>query len=336
MNGRESNPIKHIFIINPASGKGVESKPLSEAVRDACAAAGEVYEIYMTSGVGDAADFVRRKIAEKPSGELWRFYACGGDGTLSEVVDSAANPEGGRPFPGVEIGLVPIGTGNDFVRNFSQPEFFRDITKQLLADAMEIDCYRCEITCEDGRLDIRHAVNMINIGFDCDVCVKTAELKKKKWLPKSLAYIAGIVVTLKKNLGRVITVRRSDGSVTRHEFELVSAANGGWCGGGFHSAPHTSITDGLMDISLIKKVSRTTFLRLVGAYKKGTHLKTRLGKKIVAYMQDSSVTFEPDAPTSLCIDGEIFMAAALTLTAVPKALAFAVPVGSELIPPNQL
>ncbi len=324
--------IKHIFVINPHSGKGVESAPLREAIRDACNVAGADYEIYMTTAVGDATRFVRERIESKPAGEVWRFYACGGDGTLSEVVSGAANLDATRhpgAIPGVEVGCIPIGTGNDFVRNFSQTAFFRDVTKQLLADPMEIDCYLCKYGDTE-----RCAVNMINIGFDCDVVVKMSELKMKRWLPKSLTYIAGVIVTLKKNLGRTITVRRPDGSEVRREFELVSAANGGWCGGGFHSAPKSSLTDGLLDISLIKKVSRTTFIRLVGAYKKGTHLETKLGKQIVAYMQEKSVTFKMDQETDICIDGEVCRADELSLSILPKSIAFALPVGCSYVDDN--
>ncbi|MBQ2709125.1 MAG: hypothetical protein IJF67_12740 [Clostridia bacterium] len=321
--------MKHIFVINPASGKGVEAVPLSEAIRDACEAAGADFEIYLTKAAHDATDFVRARIADKPDGEVRRFYACGGDGTLSEVIAGAANPDAAdRPgsIPGVEVGCLPIGTGNDFVRNFTSPEFFRDVTKQLLADAMEIDCYRCEV----GGIT-RIAVNMINIGFDADVVVKAGEFKKKRWLPKRLAYIAGILSIFRRNEGKTITVRRADGGEVTHEFQLVSAANGGWCGGGFHSAPKSSLTDGLLDISLIRKVSRLDFLRLVGSYKKGTHLETRLGKKVVAYIKEPSVAFTLTEDANICIDGEIYRARGLSLAIMPRAVAFVVPVGCVYI-----
>ncbi|MBQ8249644.1 MAG: hypothetical protein IJY93_07170, partial [Clostridia bacterium] len=167
--------------MNPAAGKGVEASPIIGAIKDACAAAHADYEIYKTTARGDATIFVRNKIKEKPSGEVWRFYACGGDGTFSEVVNGAIN-ENARlspgALPGVEVGCIPIGTGNDFVRNFTSHDFFRDVTKQLLGDATEIDCY----SCGEGR----YGVNMINIGFDCDVVVKAGEFKKRRFMPKGL------------------------------------------------------------------------------------------------------------------------------------------------------
>ncbi len=314
--------MKHFFIINPAAGKGGESSQIVGSIKKACAAVGAEYEIYMTTARGDAINFVRNKISEKPSVETWRFYACGGDGTLSEVVNGAINTDAKHtpgPIPGVEVGCIPIGTGNDFVRNFTSPELFRDVTKQITADLIEIDCY----SCGEGK----YGINMINIGFDCDVAVKASEYKTRKFLPKSLAYIAGVVVMLRKNLGRVIHVTRDDGSEITKEFQLVSAANGGWCGGGFNSAPRCSLNDGLLDISLIDKVTRRDFIKLVGSYKSGKHLETKLGQRIVEYKQSRAVTFEFTEPTNVCIDGEIVKTDKLEISVMPCALTFAIPAG---------
>lgn len=320
------NDIKHIFIINPAAGKGVESKKLADVITDACNAAQVDFQIYRTACAGDAVSFVKKQIDGRVCGEALRFYACGGDGTLSEVVSGAVNREASvkaGALTGVEVGCIPIGTGNDFVRNFSHSEFFSDVTKQILGDAMEIDCY----CCGDGI----YGINMINIGFDCEVVVKAAEFKRKRFIPKKLAYIAGILSVLKKNLGKKIRVRTSGGIDEYKEYQLVSAANGGFCGGGFHSAPGRSLDDGKLDVSLIDKVSRTTFIRLVGAYKKGTHLETKLGKRIVRYMHESSVSFEFSEPANICVDGEIIRRRRIDLSVMPRAVAFVIPVGCEIM-----
>ena len=132
---------------------------------------------------------------------------------------------------------------------------------------------------------------------------------------------------LQKNQGRLIRVRRADGSEVTKEFQLVSAANGGWCGGGFNSAPRRSLEDGLLDVSLIDKVTRRELISLIGSYKKGKHLETKLGKKIVEYTKASSVEFDFSEPTNVCIDGEITKMTSLSLTLVPHAISFVLPVG---------
>ncbi len=317
--------IKHIFIVNPAAGKGIESSSALERIRDACKVSRVEYELHMTEGVGDATRFVRRKIAEKPAGDDYRFYACGGDGTLSEVIAGAIDEALGEPIPNVHIGCIPLGTGNDFIRNFAQSEFFADVTKQLLADPTVVDCFALE---PDSR-ESRYGINMVNIGFDCDVVAKTAEIKKKPFIPKKLAYVMGVAVTLKENLGKTVTVVREDGSESTAEYQLVSVANGGFCGGGFHSAPKSRLDDGLLDVSLIKKVTRLQLLRLIGSYKQGKHLDTRLGRKMVTYAQEKRVTFRFSEEINVCVDGEILPMREVSFRIVPRAVSFLMPVGTQ-------
>ena len=317
---------KHIFIVNPAAGKGPEATKIAEIISDACEACEVACEIHQTTCRGDATAFTAAKIREKPPADEYRFYACGGDGTLSDVVSGAVG-EPGKPLPGISVGCVPIGTGNDFTRNFTQSEFFLDITKQILGEPVVIDCFSVEGDTPESQ---RCGVNMVNIGFDCDVVVKAGELKKRPWLPKSLAYVVGVAIMLKKNRGRTITVVNQDKSELTREFQLVAIANGGFCGGGFHSAPESRLDDGLLDLSLIKKVSRTTFLRLVGHYKNGTHLKTRLGKKVVTYIQTESAELHFPEETNICIDGDILKLHELKLKVIPRSVLFLLPVGVEL------
>ncbi len=306
--------MKHIFVINPAAGKGAEARRLRDAITVTCK--GLDYEIYHTTASRDATSFVRTRIANKPEGEVYRFYACGGDGTLCEVVGGAALAND------VEVGCIPIGTGNDFVRNFTNPEQFINVKSQLDGTTETIDCYKYG----EGE----YGVNMVNIGFDCDVAAKASELKKNSLLPKSLAYIAGVAVLLGKNKGCSIRVVREDGSEVTKEFQLVSAANGAFCGGGFRSAPRSSLSDGLIDVSLIEKVTRTELLTLIGSYKNGTHLETKLGKRVVEYHHAKKVEFDFSEPTNVCIDGEISQMEHLSLEVVPSAIRFVIPSGSTI------
>ncbi len=307
--------MKHIFIINPVAGKGNEWRRILDAINDA-KSSGTDCEIYETTAPRDATCFVRECIKNKPESEIYRFYACGGDGTLSEVVSGAALANG------VEVGCIPIGTGNDFVRNFTEHKAFFDVNKQLRGTATPIDCYSFG--------DNEYGVNMINVGFDCDVAAKASELKRGRLMPKALAYIAGVVVLLRENKGCTIRVIREDGSEHTGKFQLVSAANGGFCGGGFHSAPKSSLSDSLLDVSLIGKVTRLELIRLIGSYKNGKHLETKLGKRVVEYSHAKKIVFEFNEPTNVCIDGEISKMERISLEIEPNAINFVVPEGSKI------
>ena len=98
----------HYFIINPAAGQGKAAK-LVPAIREYMEGEGLPFTIYQTKGVGDAMAYMRYMAKKGPA----RFYACGGDGTLNEVVN------GLKKFPECEVALIPAGTGNDFLRNFT-------------------------------------------------------------------------------------------------------------------------------------------------------------------------------------------------------------------------
>ena len=112
--------IKHVFILNPAAGKREGKESLRSQIEQACLARGVDFVIHVTGQAGEATSFVDAFCTREPDTQL-RFYACGGDGTLSETVNGAYG------HPNAAVGVIPVGTGNDFVRNFSGKQAFLDI-----------------------------------------------------------------------------------------------------------------------------------------------------------------------------------------------------------------
>ncbi len=307
--------MKHCFVINPYAGKGKMTEELNGRIRQVCREAGVDFEIYMTVGEGDATDYVKRTAAGLADGEL-RFYACGGDGTLCEVVCGVMSlPDPDR----VSVGLIPTGTGNDFVRNFTGRDFFFDIEAQLGSSEMRVDLLRC---------NEMYAVNMVNIGFDCEVVCKTVDLKKKKWLPSKTAYVAGLVATLAKKPGVKLTLTIDDRKPIHKEYLLTTYAVGGYCGGGFHSNPNAKLDDGLIDCLVVRDISRTKFVSLVGSYKKGTHMVPKY-ERLLKGIKAKHVQMSFDEPTHISVDGELITTDHLELTVLPGALRFLIPVGAS-------
>lgn len=309
--------MKYCFILNPAAGKGEHTEVLQRSIDSACGERGVDYEVYRTAGVCDATEYVKRRVAEDPS-EQYCFYACGGDGTLCEVVCGVMGlPEGAR----ASVGLIPSGTGNDFVRNFSDRERFFDISAQLDAEPVSIDLLRCNEL---------YAINMINVGFDCEVVVKTAKLKKKKLIPSKLAYVAGLVVTLIRKPGvrmRLVT----DGTERENKPYLLNTyANGCFCGGGFHSNPKASLCDGRIDALFVNNIGRLKFISLVGDYKKGTHLQPKFDS-VLRNEKADTVDLYFDAETNVSVDGEVIRVRELHLSVLQGALRFLMPKGVSLL-----
>lgn len=300
--------MKHIFIINPSAGQGKAVKlipKIEEALKDTEL----IYSIYTTTAGGDTEHFVKESCEKE---EAVRFYVCGGDGSLHEAVNGA------RGFANAEIGLLPMGTGNDFVRNFGSHKDFMDILSQVTGES--IDCDVIEI---NGR----YAVNMANIGFDCDVVAKAMEWKKKPLIKGPFAYVMGIVSMLSKPIGNWMSFRWADGTKLTGRFLLCTIANGKFCGGGFCSSPMAMVQDGLMDVGIVSMLSRRKFIGILPKYKTGEYLDTKLGMQKVIYEKMNSLEIAVPEPMHISIDGEISEFTYLKAEIVPKAFRFIVPSG---------
>lgn len=308
--------IKHIFILNPIAGKGAKQIGLTERIEQACQKHEVDYLIHQTTEIGEATSFVREFCECYPDTEL-RFYACGGDGTLSETVNGAYG------FANVAVGVVPVGTGNDFVRNFDGDRAFLDIEAQLQGKTQKIDLIRY-----NGKL----CVNMINIGFDCEVVKLTAKLKKKKLLSADMGYIAGLVLTLIRKPGVKAYVSVDGGEPEQRNMLLTSVANGAWCGGGFHSSPLSLLGDGVLDMLMIKNVTRIRFLSLVKSYKDGSFVNNTKARRVIDYVKGHTVHYTFDGVQSICVDGEVVEASELEICAEREALCLVLPKGAAYLP----
>ena len=236
--------MRHIFVINPLAGKKGTKQVLEKQILTAGQRLNMEVELYETQYAGDGERFVRSICQEKPDGEPVRFYACGGDGALNEVVNGVFG------YKGVEVGCVPLGTGNDYVRNFSSPADFLNIGNQLQGEAVDSDLimYAEE---NEGRLTApRYCANMFNIGFDCNVVDQTSRVKTWPLINGSFAYLLSVAIILIKKQGADLRVCYEDGSVFDGKLLLIAVANGCFCGGGIKGIPLSILDDGLMDVSL--------------------------------------------------------------------------------------
>lgn len=173
------------------------------------------------------------------------------------------------------------------------------------------------MTCGDSE---RYFVNMMNIGFDCNVVAEVASLKKLPFLHGNAAYIAGVAKTLirkktfrgKVTLEDVVCPDAPETVLPTEQFDqkilLTAAANSRYCGGGFCAAPLASLNDGLMDVLVIKNVTRLQFLTLVGAYRAGSYIDES-GKmpprfsRVLTYRKCRKMTIE--GLELYCLDGEV-------------------------------
>lgn len=310
--------MKTIFVINPEAGQGKNIDMLIETINSTIAKLKADAQVYITKSIGDAEKFVK-SFCEKfgPA----RFIACGGDGTLSEVLNGAIETKG------TEIGVIPIGTGNDFCRNFDKDSGFDNIEGQIMGEAVECDAIKYSTNKRVG-----YCINMFNIGFDCNVADLTQDMKKKPFVSGSMAYFLSILITLIKKKGSDLKIE-IDGKLAHNgKLLLTSLANGCYCGGGIKSNPLASIRDGLININIIRNVTRSKFITLLPLYMKGTFTKVAGIEKYISSLKCQRVTVTPNSgKMRICIDGEIIDAEKTQFEIVHNAFNFVLPYKNAML-----
>lgn len=320
--------MKTVFIINPGAGKGKGIDSLKERIRSASEKTGCEAGIYMTKAPQDAELFARAFTEELacagPDGmpEEGRLIACGGDGTFNEVLNGVLSA---AQHGHISLGLIPIGTGNDFVRNFPEAGDFLDPEAQLLGGDMLCDAIRYHGVL-NGTEQVRYCANMFNIGFDCNVVDMTAALKKYPLIAGSFAYLMGVAITYIRKKGAKLKVELDRKTIVDGPLLLTAIANGGFCGGGVHSSPLASTCDGRMDVNIIYNVGRIDFLKKFPYYAKGTHLDLPDIHEILYCDTCTTARITPlDSTMRLCTDGEIVDAETVEFEMAPGAFRMILP-----------
>lgn len=308
--------MKTVFVINPMAGQGKNTDEFISRIKITAEKLKSDIEIYITKAVGDATVFVNNYCKNHGAA---RFIACGGDGTLGEVVNGAIG------FENAEIGVVPMGTGNDFRRNFKGESKFIDIEAQITGETTKCDAIRYSSVVE-GKEKSGYCVNMFNIGFDCNVADMTAKMKQRPFVSGSLAYFLSIFAILIKKKGANLQIELDGEKRHRGPLLLTSIANGSFCGGGVMSNPLASVKDGLINVNIIYNISRLNFLTKLPFYMKGTHIKLPGIEKVIYTTKCKKVVLTPlSGSMRLCVDGEIEDAGRTEFEIVPGAFNFVLP-----------
>ena len=295
--------MKHLFIINPAAGSRDRTKAYTETIEALCK--GLDYRIEVSKAPGHCRDLAR-EAAE--SGEEYRIYACGGDGTLNEVAAGAAG------YPNAAVTVFSGGSGNDFVKLFSDPKAFFDLEKLLDAEEATFDM----IAMGDDL-----ALNICSVGLDARIGTDVANYKRIPLLQGFRAYAVSTVINLFRCISEHYRVE-VDGQVYDGRFTFVCVCNGRFYGGGFNPVPEADPSDGWLDVLLVDKVNLLQVPFIIGKYKNGRYKEL---KELVRYMRTTQLKVTCDKPTPINLDGELRTAAETTFCLSDKKLRFFYPKG---------
>ena len=295
--------MKHLFIINPAAGSRDRTKSYTEQIKAACE--GLDYTIAVSQAPGDCTRIAREAAL---TGDEYRRYACGGDGTLTEVAAGAAG------FANAAVTAFSGGSGNDFTKLFDQPEAFRDLERLLDCEEVEFDMIRCN---EDL------ALNICSVGLDARIGTDVANYKRLPLLSGFRAYAVSAIINTIRGVSEHYVVE-IDGKIIDAQQTLICACNGRFYGGGFNPVPEADPTDGLLDVLLVTKVNRRKVLAVIGKYKNGEYARY---PELITYYKTKSLKIYCDGPTSINLDGELRVAETVELEIAKEKIRFFYPRG---------
>ena len=291
--------MKTFVICNPAAGGTGDRKTIVKTLRDRLGAV-----VRMTTRKGDAARFARSAITKG----FDYIIAAGGDGTLNEVINGVA-----AKADRIQVGLLPLGTGNDFARTLELPSSIDDNIDILLSQqTTAIDLVRIKSD------RVRYLVNVSAGGFSGLVNEKLTPEVKDTWGP--LAYVRSAAAALPEMHAYRANIVIDGAERLSIDLHNVIIANGRFVAGGLPVAPEADPRDGLFDVILIRKCSKPEMVFLAAQMLLGKHLAS----DAIIWRRAAKISIRSRPKMWFNADGELISNEPAIFQIMPRALHFVV------------
>jgi len=302
MNGSRNLGQTYLAIVNPAAGGGRTRKMLGPALARLQAGGIEV-KVAATHRPGDAT-----KIASDAyRGGMRNFIAVGGDGTSYEVVNGLYPQalSGDRPT----LGFLPLGTGNSFLRDFTDRGVEHAIESLIGQKSQPCDVMR--LRHRGGEI---YYINLLSMGFSADVATLRAR-RFSAW--GELGYVTSIFLTLARFNRRPFPLRvEGEPEFDRRRCLFVTFNNSKFTGGTMMIAPKAEIADGLVEYVRWGPIGRLGLIRNLPGLYDGTHIEHPLAERKAA----QRIEFNLENPVDVMVDGEVLTLHCEALDVLPGAL----------------
>ena len=264
-------------IFNPAANKGRAARVQTDLLL-LLRAAGLRPELFITSQAGEAVALARDLAQAQRHAAV---IAAGGDGTINEVLNGLF----GTSMP---LGLLPVGTGNDFVKMFDLASLPMAVERIAQGTLRTIDV---------GLVNGRAFLNGIGIGIDAQIAIEAHKIKRLSGLA---VYVAALLRTVRSFRPPELQLTFDDQILTGR-WSMVTIGNGGCHGGGFWVTPDAQVDDGRFDICTAEAMPTLRILRSFPRVIKGTHI----GEPGITITHASNVIVEAPHGAPVHVDGEI-------------------------------
>ena len=255
---------------------------------------------YENHAIDAAKSFINKYINFKKT-----IIVGGGDGSLNEICNVIYEND----LENTSLGLIPMGTGNDFSKNFPYKNF-------KLESLLNIKEKKIDLIKVNGKVGI----NVLSLGFDTVVLKKAYEYLDKKPSLGKKAYFFGVIKALKhlsyQNLYLTLYDKNNEKINIKDDFLLSAICNGGYYGSGFNPAPSAKIDDGILNLVFAKKLPNILLPSLIIRYKFGLLENSK-------YLDEIKIKkgkIKSDRPILANIDGEIFQSEEINFKIIEKAL----------------
>lgn len=266
------------IILNPTAGNG-RARLFKEKIETYLDQRNIPYHLVTTEYEGHATELARK--AADVSREI---IAVGGDGTVLEVTKGLIGKE-------VALGIISAGTGNDTIKGLGISSDFTEAMEAIVGGKTKL--------VDMATIDGQYFLNLSSVGLDAHINQLTHSIKKK--VPSKFAYAMGVLAGLITYSDATIQVK-SDHLEYRGKSILCAIGNGGYYGGGFNILPMAKMDDGVLNLCLVKKVSKIRLIYLLSKLLKKEHMKY---KDEILFDQTKQVVISSDHPICVNVDGEV-------------------------------
>jgi diacylglycerol kinase (ATP) len=296
--------LKTMLVLNPHAGKGKGLKTFA-AIRELLVQKIKTMEVKVSDYAGHAFQIGR----DAASQGYERILTVGGDGTPFEVVNGLFTE--GRPRQAIELGMIPAGTGNSFLRDIGQLSWRQAVDNILSGRRRKVDLVEIHYA-RDKREVRQYYLNILGVGLIADILKLTNEkLKCFGSLGYSLAVLMRLVKGMRNRM--LLTI---DGEQIEVRDSALVISNSKYTGGRMKIAPMADTQDGLVDMVIFQEVNRRDILSIFSRVFKGTHVNHPKVKTFRA----AEIAIDSCPQELLMADGELLGLTPLRLKVLPSEL----------------
>ncbi|AKI97244.1 diacylglycerol/lipid kinase family protein [Kosmotoga pacifica] len=297
--------MRTLVVINPMASNGKSLKDYKEKIQALLKEKIGQFEERFTEGPGDAIEMVRQ------ANEFDRIVSVGGDGTLNEVVNGVMLSDT-KPL----IGMIGVGTGNDFSRTFSISSDYESMVERVAGNnVFESDILKVEFSDFEGKRQTRYAINVVGAGFDADVTnrMNRSRIKVRGKLTYFVSFLIEFIRTKSYSLDFII-----DGKKLHKDCFFTAFGNGKFFGGGMKACPSAVPDDGKIDVMGIEKMNKLRLLYHFPKIYRGLHITV---PTVFEFPAENVEVYSKDGRRVMIeMDGEVIGTLPLKISVEPKAV----------------